>query len=224
MIIGLTGYAGSGKDTVGREFKRRGWAHVSFASPLKKLALRVDPWVTLRPGVARYSTVVREIGLDRAKFEVPEIRRFLQALGQYCRDIFGSECWVDLASDEIDEWVEQGLNVVVTDVRYANEAEMIQSTEDGFVIFIHRPGVGPVNDHISDQKLPEHLIDAYLSNEGTLDDIPARVGAILEHLETIRKSRRGLADSTEMIQEWMNRPIYGPPEGEVSYEKKDELG
>jgi deoxynucleotide monophosphate kinase-like protein len=207
MIIGLTGYAGSGKDTVGLEFQSRAWARVSFAEPLKKLAIKINPVVEWdRDGTFyRLADVVESKGWEYAKFRVYDTRRFLQALGQGAREIFGPRFWVDLAADELQKWTEQAIDVVVTDVRYPNEAETIRSFEDGFIVYVHRPGVLPVNDHPSDRKLPEELIDSYFYNGGTIEEIPDQVGWLINHLTMVSSERKGIATVQEQIQAWIER-------------------
>ena len=44
MIIGITGFIGSGKDTVANMFVERGCVHDSFAAPLKDLCASIFGW------------------------------------------------------------------------------------------------------------------------------------------------------------------------------------
>lgn len=104
MIIGLTGRKRSGKSTAARYLvEDHGFTELSFAEPLKRMALAVNPIIGFRStpdGVQRVylSDVVHEIGWECAKDEYPEVRRFLQLLGtEGVRDHIGQDTWVNLA-------------------------------------------------------------------------------------------------------------------------------
>jgi Deoxynucleotide monophosphate kinase len=180
FVIGLTGFAGSGKDTVGKEFIRRGWKRVSFAEPVYALALAIDPAIDVGLGIhERLSEVVDEVGWHEAKWHNPEVRRILQQVGNEARNIIRDDVWVAKAKDQIDQYTSEGYNVVLTDVRYPNEATMIRSLDNGLVVRVDRPGVGPVNSHISDKGLSESQIDAVLNNNGLVEEIPGKVDWVL---------------------------------------------
>jgi hypothetical protein len=183
LVIGLTGFAGSGKDTVGKEFIRRDWKRVSFAEPVYALALAIDPVIDVGLGIyERLSEIVEDIGWHDAKWYHPEVRRILQQVGNEGRNIIRDDVWVAKGKDQIDQYTSEGYNVVLTDVRYPNEANMIRSLDNGFVVKVDRTGVGPVNDHISDKGLGPALIDAVLVNDLTIAEIPAKVDKLLREI------------------------------------------
>src|SRR5215207_1202655 len=140
MIIGLTGFAGVGKDTVGAELVRRGFKRLSFAGPLKELALECDPIVGIerngRWESVRLASTVGEHGWDYAKFQTPDTRRFLQALGMGARRVFGEDFWVNQVRDQIEFDEIHGIvgHYVVTDVRFPNEARMIKGYGQGYMV------------------------------------------------------------------------------------------
>jgi hypothetical protein len=183
LVIGLTGFAGSGKDTVGADLVRRGWKRVSLAEPLKQLSLAIDPIITKdMDGPVRLADLVNAFGWEHTKWNYPEARQFLQRLGNESRNIIRDDVWVMIAESHIKNWTAGGISVVLTDVRYPNEAEMIRSLPYGFVVKVERPNVGPINDHISDKGLHPSLIDAVLPNDGTLDEIPGKVDDVLNEI------------------------------------------
>lgn len=164
-LIGLTGYAGSGKDTAALALTDRGWVRASFAAKVYEAALAFNPLVEIEyndklnvffvdenPLPVRYfplDEVVRAVGWDRAKREVPHVRQILQRMGdEVGRDVLDPDIWVTIAMRSLPD-VDY---VVFTDVRYDNEAHAIRS-EGGVIIQIRRPGVGPVNNHPS-ERLP----------------------------------------------------------------------
>jgi hypothetical protein len=193
MIIGLTGFARAGKDTLGKELVARGFTHLSFAAPLKELALKIDPIVEFdNDGIfQRLSGAVESMGWDRAKFEVYDVRRFLQALGVGAREQFGPDFWVNQVRDQIDYDPVIGLtkDIVITDVRFPNEAEMIKGYGQGYVVQVIRKHVGPLNDHVSERPIDPSLIDLTVNNYGTLKEIPILVDWILDDIKRIKDAR-----------------------------------
>ena len=126
MLIGLTGYAQHGKDTVANILVDvYGYTKLSFAEPLRQLALRLNPYVLKDwPGIAwRYSDLLEHAGYELAKTEWPEVRRILQELGTGVRDILGEDVWVQAAEKAM---LSVPGKVVFTDVRVPNEAAFIR--------------------------------------------------------------------------------------------------
>jgi hypothetical protein len=209
MIIGLTGFAGSGKDTIGNELVSRGFTRLSFAAPLKELALKCDPVVTWFPDgtFQRLSQAVQSVGWDRAKFEVYDVRRFLQGLGVGAREIFGADFWVDQVIRQIEQlaYRDKVENFVITDVRFPNEAEMVRKY-DGLVVQVQRKGVGPVNDHVSERPIDPSLIDLWVQNYGTLKEVPVLADWLLADVQRLLDSRLERARVDRALRdEW---PIY----------------
>jgi hypothetical protein len=170
MIIGLTGYAQSGKDTVAKILVNQyGYKRVAFADKIRELLLEVNP---IMYNGGRLSVLVDNFGWDVAKAQ-PEVRRLLQDLGVGARKLFGDGFWIKQAL--APKLTHQ--NIVVTDVRFINEAEMIQHL-DGQIWRIKRLGVAAVNDHVSESEMDDYKVDQIFVNNGTLDD--------LEHLIKVR--------------------------------------
>lgn len=159
-IIGLTGYARSGKSTAADYLVREyGYELVSFAEPLKEAALALDPLVDFVT-FQRLSEVVREIGWESAKDRLSEVRRTLQRLGtEVGREQFGQNFWVDRAMAKIHP----GGEYVISDVRFLNEAKAVQ-TRGGFVARIERDGIGPNGAHSSETELDSIVADGLIYN------------------------------------------------------------
>ncbi|MGZ4745694.1 MAG: deoxynucleotide monophosphate kinase family protein [Oryzihumus sp.] len=157
-IIGLSGYARSGKDAAARALVAAGWKRASFADRVRELALVVQP--ELAGDVAR-------VGWEATK-ERPEVRALLQRLGVGVRDIVDEDCWVTAAFRSLPVGP-----VVFTDCRFPNEARAI-SRRGGIVVRVVRPGLTPMNGHITDTALEHWPFDAVIVNDGTLEDLHAR--------------------------------------------------
>ena len=180
MIIGLSGYARSGKDEVAKILvEDYGYTRVAFADKIRELLLDTNPLI--KDGF-RIESVVNAYGWEQAKVLFPEIRRLLQDLGVGARKTFKETFWVDQVIDQFGHsWWGYDTNVVVTDVRFINEAIAIKG-KGGKIWRIKRPGVEPVNNHISERDMDGYQPDMILKNEGTLEDLRTLVHNRMEFI------------------------------------------
>lgn len=172
MLIALSGYARSGKDTFGNVLQaEQGFIRVAFADALKAHALRMDDILEVEPDLdtapyrARLSHIVEMYGsLDEAK-NLPAVREYLQRIGAEARNTFGKDAWIKAA--RLDEALAEHGDIVVTDCRFQNEAQHVKDL-GGHVVRITRHGVGPVNGHASEHDLDEWDFDAEVSNDSSI--------------------------------------------------------
>jgi hypothetical protein len=166
MLIGVTGHAQHGKDTVAAYLvANHGFTRLAFADPLKELALRTDPYV---PGIGGLCNLVKQMGWEEAK-KWPVVRRFLQDLGTEARNIIGEDVWVN-ALERV--WTHSGANnVVISDVRFPNEAAFIHR-HSGELWRVMRVGFdnGLGYSHPSEKYISTLPADKVLIND---TDIPA---------------------------------------------------
>lgn len=169
-LVGLIGKKRAGKDTVASTLVEEfGFARVAFADPLKAAALRLDPIVRIWAGdPVRLSGVVERMGWEAAK-EIPEVRRTLQEYGVAIREI-EPDFWVRAGLDRAHAARYGGEPVVVTDVRFPNEAEAIEQA-GGTLVRVVRPGLVSTDTHVSETALDEYPTRFTISNGGTLDDL-----------------------------------------------------
>ena len=167
--IGLVGYSQSGKDTVADILvKNYGYTRVAFADKIREFLYGLNPMVACSP-TGYLQDLVNLVGWDAAKQE-PQVRRLLQDLGNSARKTIDENVWVTLALGNID--VNQ--RVVITDVRFENEAMMIKLM-GGQLWRVKRVGVGPVNDHVSESELEGYKVDQIFVNNGTIEDLEALI-------------------------------------------------
>lgn len=188
MIIGLSGYAGSGKDTVGAMLvEHYGYKRLSFAQALKDVLEDVNPRVG---AIDRLATKTENttpkmtcrplrVSWEHAKKE-PEVRRLLQALGVACRTHIGPDVWVDAVMRQYDALQSKPhptlkgfcsiVPVVITDVRFPNEAEAIVN-RGGQVWRVMRLDHGPVNGHESETALDDWPFDRKVWNTSDLHSL-----------------------------------------------------
>lgn len=180
-LIGLSGYARTGKDTVGQVLATQGFERASFADTLRDFLYAVNPTVMVPQGEGIYSVpamlqeVVEGMGWERVKDEIPAVRPLLQRTGTEAgRALLGDNVWVDATFRRLHSTGAY----VFTDVRFPNEADAIRS-RGGQVWRILRPEHGPVNDHPSEVALDGYDFDVTLVNNGTMELLRSNVIELL---------------------------------------------
>jgi hypothetical protein len=176
-LIGLTGLAGTGKDTVREMLERdHGFTGLAFADPIRQMI----------------RTLLAENGFDpeymddRALKELPipalgvSYRNLAQTLGtEWGRKCMGRRFWLQIAHAFIIEQRRQGgREFVVSDVRFANEAEWIKEA-GGEVWRIERRAAAPVRDHESERHVVAIEADRVIVNNGTVEDLWCQVSALV---------------------------------------------
>ena len=166
MIIGLSGYARSGKDTVAKYLvESHGFKRVAFADAIRNMLLDVNPYIGFGPSNSSHTTLadlVAAVGWEGAK-EHYEVRRLLQDLGVSARQYIGEDVWIKAAL----RTPSSGENIVITDVRFTNEADAIKKL-GGRIWRIIRPGVEAVNQHISETQMTAYPFDELINNDGDI--------------------------------------------------------
>lgn len=177
-IIGLSGYARSGKDEAAKILVEEfGFTRVAFADKLREVLYALNPIVSKSGdfeadfnGEPLYlQTVIDHYGWDGYKESPfgPEIRRLLQRLGTEAgRQALWDTIWIDATLTGFDA----DAKVVVSDARFFNEFDAIRE-RGGEIWRIEREGVGPTNNHPSETEAVDYPYFAtYIHNDGTLED------------------------------------------------------
>lgn len=177
MIIGLSGVARSGKDTVADHLvENYGFKKVSFADPIREALYRLNPEIDVDGYDMRLKAAIDLMGWEQLKELSTGLRGLMQRMGtEVGREMFGENIWVDTAL----KGIAPEDKVVITDVRFPNEADAIQAT-GGKLWRVERPGVGPANDHPSESALDTYEFPTKLANEGTLEDLWKKVDLELD--------------------------------------------
>jgi hypothetical protein len=172
IILGLTGFAMSGKDEVADELVRScGFVKIGMSDALHECLMVLNPMIdipeyTMDSSYVRYKDYCANVGYVKAK-EHPEVRRLLQVLGtDVGRNMLNPNIWINAMLEKA-----RGIKkVVVTGIRYPNEALACS-----YIWHIDRPSFGPVNDHCSEQLAAdiEERVPARVTihNTGTLEDL-----------------------------------------------------
>jgi hypothetical protein len=197
-VIGLTGRARHGKDTIAGFLSLYDYERIGFADALKEMALAIDPHVKLDWALwlvgpesgsdpqftfLKLSEVVRLYGWDVAK-QQPDVRRVLQKLGtEAIRDIIGEDTWVDIVRRKIDSRIFR-CRAVIPDVRFLNEARAVVDM-GGEVWRVVRPGYdsGLSSLHPSEAQTQDLPVAFQLVNDGTIRDLGIQVFTYMEGRE-----------------------------------------
>lgn len=162
MIIGLQGYAGSGKSTVATYLaERHGFARRHIKLPIARMA----SVLLLELGLPSNS-VAKYLDGHRKRDPIPglggrsatEIQQFLGT--EFGRNFIHPDIWLDIWS----AWAAGHERVVQESVRFANEADRCDVIWE-----VRRPGYGALNGHVS-EALPAEA-DVVIENSGTEDDL-----------------------------------------------------
>jgi hypothetical protein len=179
QVIGLSGYARTGKDTVARILvDEYSFTRIGFADPLYELMLRLDPYAT--SAGTRLSTVVATYGWERAKDTFPEVRRLLQQHATPARELIGDDIWIRAAFRKM----EPDGRYVITDMRFPNEMRAVREV-GGLTVRVHRPGYGPANGHISETALDGERFAYEMWNAGTAADLRDDVADLVRFMEGV---------------------------------------
>ena len=171
LIIGLTGLAGAGKDTVAdRLCAKYGFERHAFAEPIR------DMLTALLTGAGiDYAHLFER---DLKELPVPGIgisgRRMMQTLGTEWGRSLDTELWVRVAAvtlglDDLPNSSPVHDRIVLTDVRFPNEAAWIRSL-GGYTWRVVRPAPA-VAEHVSEQHINQLPSDLSIDNSGTLEDL-----------------------------------------------------
>jgi hypothetical protein len=195
-IVGLSGKAGAGKDTLAELLVKTGrYTRMAFADALKQDV------ATMLYGNPAPGNIAR---LNADKRGIPEVRSLLQSYG-VARRALQPDYWVDRLFNEWDRYLyfsrkgtglyicgENGdiatppSRLVVPDVRFVNEADAIKE-RSGVIIRVHRPRFdnGLTEEqklHPSETELDTYSFDYRVFNAGP----PERM---LEFLEFVTQGR-----------------------------------
>jgi hypothetical protein len=160
IIIGLCGRAGSGKDTFANAVE--GDKEVlAFVKPLKDAAAALFALSHEQ----LYDPLLKEVVVDDWGKSPREI---LQWMGT---DIIRNQLDASFFIKHMQRRINQSTKnlIIVTDVRFANEAMLIKSL-GGIIIHISRNSANTPITHASEQPIPIELIDSVVFNNDTKEE------------------------------------------------------
>ncbi|MXS84327.1 hypothetical protein [Nitrosomonas oligotropha] len=186
-LIGLTGPAGCGKDTVAKflcdtqEFRQ-----ISLAEPIKL-------------GIVAMFGIPMEYLTDRELKEQPlkilggkSPRQVMQTLGtEWAREMVDEDIWINIAQQQIDynNQLTAGNNlylsgIVISDIRFESEAKWLRD-QGGTIWHIRRPD-NPLAinaDHASEQQVQPLPGEQFIINDGGIDQLYDHINDVMTTVE-----------------------------------------
>ncbi|SKB50576.1 adenylate kinase [Luteibacter sp. 22Crub2.1] len=173
-IIGITGRARSGKDTLADALidASRYGVKMSFADPLRVFVSNITgiPYPELVDGPAKEAPL--------AEFGGKSPRQMMQTLGtEWGRELIHPDIWIAAARRRLEDHLTWDAPLrphiaVFADVRFENEAAMIREL-GGRIVHLSRPGAAIVSTHVSEGGIEPRRGDVHHVNAGTFADLQA---------------------------------------------------
>ena len=210
LILGLSGYKGSGKDSVASILvKQHGFQRVAFADVLKDLVADLydversamdDPERKEKPILSLPVNPKDGFGDKMFELQYGELRdadgwapnplhdtqlyhtpRSLCILIGSVNRFVRSDYWVARALSQI----KPGFNYVISDMRYRSEASQIKEFSQGMEMAAQTVRIerfaGCNSTDPSEHDLDDHQFDQTLVNSGTLADLELKVQSLLDN-------------------------------------------
>lgn len=184
MIVGIVGFIGAGKGTVGDILVREhGYHRFAFADALKDAVAQIFVWPRgLLEGDTNASRAFRE-RVDpwwshKLGYEVTP-RLILQKMGtEACRHGIADNIWIAALEKRIHGYDD----VVISDCRFPNEIDFIRNA-GGIIVRVKR-GEDPTPKelakmHISETAWNNYEPDFVITNDGTIDELKTQISKIL---------------------------------------------
>lgn len=188
QLIGLTGRAGCGKDTIASFLcEAHGFVQIALADPLRD-GLKAMLGVT---DEQLYRRDLKEAPID---WIGRSPRELLQTLGtEWGREHVAADLWLRVAARRIDRIKASPpclhvAGIVVSDIRFENEADWLRE-QGGQVWHIKRQGdqlAGlelNTSTHSSEQHIPAKAGEPRIYNFGTLEQLHDQVTEIITETE-----------------------------------------
>lgn len=190
LVVGLSGKKRRGKDTLGAVLvEQYGFTRMAFADALKQACLDINGVVVHENGRdwSRLQGVFAEYGSFEAIKNSPwdaSVRDLLQQVGSVMA-LRDNTIWagpvVKVAAAHV---ADTGHGVVITDVRFPWEVNMVRSVPGGVMVRVHRsdlPDALETDQHISETMLDDLVPDAYFDTS-PLSTINQRAEVLLDGL------------------------------------------
>jgi|ETNmetMinimDraft_8_1059916.scaffolds.fasta_scaffold13216_3 hypothetical protein len=184
-LIGITGYKRSGKDTAGEYFIERGYIKYAFAGPLKKACQEIfmftdeqtegkdkekydDRWnISARKVFQRFGT---EIFRENLADFYPEMEKIKENFWTYRFKI-----WYE---NQLE--INKDVKIVVTDVRFDNEANIIKEL-GGIIIKVKRKNKKNLDQHKSETSIEKIKCDYLVKNDSNIENYYKKLSKIVKN-------------------------------------------
>lgn len=185
VLIGLLGRKQSGKDTAANILlSQNDFIRLAFADPIKNICRELfgfseDQLYGNKEVIDEYWNVT-----PRTTFQYIGAELFRNQIGNILPNV-GNNFWVCCLERKYDNIIDGNpdANVVITDVRYQNELEMIHK-KGGIIIKIDRPFLETNDNHESEQYIDQtDDFDYCINNDGSIEKLHEQIINIVNELK-----------------------------------------
>lgn len=167
-LVGLTGLAGCGKDTLASLVEVDGWTKVAFADALKDICIKYL-------GLSYDDAYTQEGKMRFNEFWGMTNREILQRVGtDALRNGFNKDVWVKILELKVKQMLSDGKKVIIADCRFDNEAEMVLRL-GGIMLEIKRNVESNLSSqeqkHASERGIDVKYIMGVLENDDTVQHL-----------------------------------------------------
>jgi len=166
MIIGITGYKGSGKDTIGKYLiDNYNYKRYAFADPLKEICQTLFSF--------NDEQLYGNLKEEQDQYWKNSPRYFFQKIGtDLFRNQIDQDFWIKVLERKIITNLDQ--KIVITDVRFQNEFDMIKNL-GGIVIRINNNNKIIQDNHESEQNINNFNVDYEINNNKNLEELYQKI-------------------------------------------------
>jgi len=178
VLIGLVGSKYSGKSTVASHLVTHyNFVELAFATPLKSVCMEVFGFTRNQV----YGSMSHKETVDPYWGISP--RQALQDVGTLFRDLYKvkpqyQQVWIRSLERSLCK-LDSTWNVVISDVRYQDEANMIKK-RGGVLIGIYRSNLLNTDQHESENQ--DIKVNIVIRNDGTIEDLKHKVDEVISKL------------------------------------------
>lgn len=168
-LIAFAGPAGSGKSEAASVLVQSGFVRLKFADTLKGMLTVLYEMTDLDR-----EEIWRRLEGDLKEKPDPYLngsspRHAMRTLGtEWGRELIHPDIWTSLWRRRVNLHLKAGLSVVVDDLRFPNEADLVRDL-GGEIYKVFRPQVAVTSDHPSERF--DFGFDGYIANAGSVPDL-----------------------------------------------------
>jgi hypothetical protein len=204
MIIGLSGFQGSGKDTIAEHLiKEYGFIRLTFASAVKDIISIMFGWPRIKlEGLTKEDRAWREeVDYWWSKtLKMPNLtpRYVMQYIAtDVFRNHFHPDIWVKIVENEINKILAVSINknIIISDCRFENEINMILRLggkiiqvfrDPPYWVYKYRDGEYPIainNIHRSEIEWIRCYKDFEIDNDGNIEELYEKINNIIKYIK-----------------------------------------
>jgi len=183
MIILITGYKRSGKDTVASYLSYKyGFTQYAFAKPIKEISYKLFDWDPKDDEILK-ETIDEKYGFSRRQFwqyfGTEWAQYQLPAQFKEFNNKIGKNLWVEKFKNLYLK--NPNISYVISDYRFFHEYELLKQFNP-FCIKVTRPSLQKNDLHESEQYIDNLYFDKEIINDGTITDLYQKVDAIIAEI------------------------------------------